>query len=355
MKRALIGVVTALSLALGAGVAQADGPGNWGNWGDGGGGQSSSPVVAVAGVVTGVTANGFTANAFVPAGDGQDQGDQSSQDTGDQNGSQDQADQSGQDSSQSGSQSGSDQGSGSPQGNFHRDWFGGGLPSLTPVTIPTDSSTTFRVDGQDATLADLAPGDRFVALFNGSPGDSLQTLVASPAVAVFAHTPPMQHQLYAFVGTVTGVDTTGGTVTVQVSNSLPSGFVPAGSNPATFTVSPSTMILGGSSTNGLFGGALSDVSMGDVVAGGLIGPAGETLSQVESSPLQVLVDFPAAATPSVKSASMRRTVRQRALSQALALFGYKARTTGKGHKARRGKSHHHGRNGTSRTRSNART
>jgi hypothetical protein len=53
MKRALIGCGTFLSLALGAGVAQAHAPGNWGRW-DGGGGPPSSNVVAVAGVVTSV-------------------------------------------------------------------------------------------------------------------------------------------------------------------------------------------------------------------------------------------------------------------------------------------------------------
>ena len=188
---------------------------------------------------------------------------------------------------------------------------------------------------QDGTISDLAAGDRFVALFNGSPSDSLQTLVANPAVAVFAHTPRAMHQLYAFVGTVSGVDTTADTVTVQVTNSVPSGLVPAGS-PATFTVSADTMFLGGSATNGLFGGSLSDVKAGDVVAGALIGPAGETLTQVESSPLQVLVDFPASSTPTTSS-SVRKLVRARALSQALALFGYKSQ---KSHKKHHGKRSH---------------
>ncbi len=351
MKRALIGVITALSLALGAGVAQAHGPGDWGHWGDGGGGQSSSTVVAVAGVVTAVdpSTSSFTANAFVPQGEGDGWhhgygggGGSGSGDQGSQGNSAGQGNPAGQ-----GSQ-GNPAGQGSRPGDFHADWLGAGPPSLSPVTITTDGSTTFRIDGQDSSLTSLPVGSRFVALFNGSPTDSLQTLVASPAVAVFAHTPPTQHQLYAFVGTVSGVDPTAGTVTVQVANALPTGLVPAGSAPMTFTVSAGTMILGGSATNGLFGGSLTDVSLGDVVAGGLIGPAGEALTQVQASPLQVLVDFPAAATPSVKSSSLRRSVRQRALSQALALFGVKARATGHGHKAH---AHHHGRHRSSRTHS----
>jgi hypothetical protein len=373
MKRVLIALVIALPLALGAGVAQAHPPGNWGQWDDNGGGQSSASVVAVAGTVTSVdpAANSFTANAFIPSGNGSqdgsdDQGssDQGSSDQGD-SGDQGSSDQGSSGQGDSGDQGDSNgtagpatpgQGAGH-QGDFRSDWLGN-QPALTPVTITTDpSATRFRVDGQNSTLSDLAPGDRFVALFNGSPSDSLQTLVSQPALAVDAQPAATQHQLYAFVGTVSGVDTAAGTLTVQVSNSIPSGLVPAGSNPATFTVPSSTMILGGSSTNGLYGGSLSDVSAGDVVAGGLIGPAGETLSQVESSPLQVLVDFPATATP-VKTAALRRAARQRALSQALALFGYKTKshtTTGNGHKVRRGKTHaHHGRSGTSRTRSHAR-
>jgi hypothetical protein len=207
---------------------------------------------------------------------------------------------------------------------------------MTQVTIPTDSSTTFRVDGQDATISDLAPGARFVALFNGSPGDSLQTLVSHPALEVSAHSAPAIRTLFAFVGTVSSVNTAANTLAVQVANTIPSGLVPAGSNPATFTVSADTMFLGGSAGTGLVGGSLTDVKAGDVVAGALIGSAGDTLTQVESSPLQVLVDFPATPT-STATSSIRKQVRARALTQALALFGYKS-STNKSHN-----KHHGGR------------
>jgi hypothetical protein len=344
MKRALIALVTALPLAVGATVAQADSPGQWGH---DQGTQSSGSVVAVGGTVTSVdhSTSTFTANAFVPTGEADDQGDNS------QSGDDDQGD--GGQSSDSGQNNG---GQGS-QGSFHNDWQGsqsGQSTATTPVTITTDGSTTFRVDGRDGTIANLAPGQHFVALFNGSPSDSLQTLVSSPALDVSAHTPDQQHQLYAFVGTVSGVDTSADTVTVQVTNSLPSGLVSSSSNPATFTISPSTMVLGGSATNGLYGGSVGDVAVGDVVAGGLIGPADETLSQVESSPLQVLIDFPASATPSATT-SMRRLERGRALTQALALFGYKGAKTIKHHRARHhAKSHARTLHATSHSRAHAR-
>jgi hypothetical protein len=355
MRRTLIAVATALvvplAMALGAGVAQAhDRNGPW----LGGDHGQQTPLVAVAGTVVSVdqSAGTFVANAFVPAGEGPgfgfghhhgDQGDQGRGGGGDQGGG----------------SGGGDQGGG---GAFHDDWGQGFGDEPTPtttttqVTITTNSSTAFRLNGQTGTIADLAAGDRFVALFTapttstaptmstawlsptGSQASLLQTLVATPAVAVFAHTPPMAKQLYAFVGTVTGTNTTAGTVSVTVSSSFPSGFFPAASNPATFTVSADTLFLGGTATNGLFGGGLADVATGDVVAGGLVGTAGETVAQVEVSPLAVLVDFPASTT-STMSATVRHEVRQRALNQALALFGVKK--AAKSHKhAKRSKTSH---------------
>lgn len=222
----------------------------------------------------------------------------------------------------------------------------GTAPATTQVTINTTSATVFRVNGQTATISDLSQGQRFVALFNGSPGDTLQTIVSGAALAVYAHTPPAQRQLYAFVGRVTAVDTSSSpnTVTVDVTNSFPSSLVPAGSGPQTFTVSPDTMILGGSSSNGLEGGSLGDVTVGDVVAGGEIGAAGETLSQVEASPLGVLIDFPASSSSSGSGSSSAS--QSAALHEALGLFGY--HTTSKGKKrAKRheGRHRHHHRNG----------
>ena len=317
MKRALISLIAAssLALALGAGAASAHPPGSgWGRWGGGGAQPSATPVVAVAGTITGVdpSAGTFTANAFVPQGV---RGDWA-------------------------------------RGRPHARPGTATAPATTPVTISTDGSTHFRVNGQSGTISGLAKGQRFVALFSGTPQDSLQTLVAGPALAVSAHTAPAPRQLYAFVGTVKSVDTTAGTLTVEVAESVPSGLVPAASNPATFTISTNTLVLGGSSGDGLLGGSLGDVNTGDVVAGGMIGTAGETLSQVESTPLQVLVDFPAATTTSSITSSARRQAKKRALTQALALFGSKStKATGTSdRRARAGTSHARGRSGASHSR-----
>jgi hypothetical protein len=332
MKRVLITLMAAVPLSLGAAVAHADTPGTGG--GDGGSGSSQTPVVAVSGTIVSVNAvaGTFVADAAVVTEPSQD-GDQ---ETGDDD---------------SGLGSGGGQGSVGEQGpnggqgtggDSHN--FGGDLkhdtnttPATTQVTITTNSSTKFRVGEQNATISDLASGDQFVALFNGSPSTDIRTLVTNnPALSVSAETPMTSQQLFAFVGTVTAVDPTGGTVTVNVQRSLPSALVPSGSPLVSFTAASDTMILGGSTSGGLFGGSLSNVSVGDIVAGGLIANSGETLSQIEATPLRLLLDLPAssASTPTTATAA-----KAKALRQALALLGDRSST--KKHKShKRGKKSH---------------
>ena len=121
------------------------------------------------------------------------------------------------------------------------------------------------------------------------------TLVSNnPALKVTAEAPP---ELYAFVGTVTAVTTassgSGGTVSVDVTNSVPTEIASSASKPVTFTVGPDTLILSGSGGGGLSVDGLMGISVGDLVAGGLVVAAGDTLSQVEGAPLRLLLDFPA--------------------------------------------------------------
>ena len=157
MKRAVIGLITVLSMALGTAVAQAH------DHGPGGAGQPTTAinVVAVAGTVVSVdpTTSSFVAQAFVPAGEGGGWG------SGD------------------GVESGYGGAHGGP-GQVHGDWAGGAsaTPATTQVTITTGPSTTFRVDGQTASLSQITAGQHFVALFTGGASDTLQTLVSSPAV-----------------------------------------------------------------------------------------------------------------------------------------------------------------------------
>jgi hypothetical protein len=246
-------------------------------------------------------------------------------------------------------------GSGGSEGSNGLGNFGGDVagptssapsaPTTTQVTITTNATTMIRVRGVEgpATVSNLAPGDRFLAIFPGPSTDTIQTLVANPATSIFAQVPK---QFYAFVGTVTATDATAGTVTVNVMRSLPSGLIAAGTT-ATFALSTHTFIIGGSSLStsstgdpfgGLFGGSLTDVAPGDMVAGGLIGDSGLTAVQVEASPLMFLLDLPA--PPATGGTGTTTGAASQALKETLKLLhGGKVKVKVKksnGHKA-----HHH--------------
>lgn len=212
--------------------------------------------------------------------------------------------------------------------------FGSSTPSTTQVTISTDSNTMMLVNGAPGSVSNLTAGDHFIGLFNGWPMDSIQSLTSSPAAFIFDHSAPTPRHVYGFVGSVTGVDTTAGTVSVNVSDTIPSDLAPTGSS-ASFTVGQQTLLIGGTAGGSLIGGlggSLSDVSVGDIVAGALIAPAGDTLSQVETLPLNVLLDLPA---PSTSSAAAH--VKARALREAMALLGGKVSK----HHRRHHHRHHH--------------
>jgi hypothetical protein len=325
MRRVVIALILALPLTLGTATAGAHyGRGDWGNG-------PSGPRAAVAGTVVSVdpAAGTIVADAYVltpPAfgnpGRGWGAPGFGHAYQGGKGGR----------GGQGGGQGGQGWGG---QGRLRSHWSGAPTtaptsPATTQVTITTNSNTRIALNGQPSTVGALAAGDRFVSLFSGSSSDTIQTLTANPAIAVFAHTPPTPKQLYAFVGTVTATSGTSapGTVTVTVADSYPSGLF---ASPATFTVGPNTAILGGNSGNGgLFGGTLGDVSVGDTVAGALVAPAGQTAAQVEALPLAALLDFPTAggsATPAAK---------QSALDSTLAMFGIKHTGKAKG----KGKHHH---------------
>jgi hypothetical protein len=129
----------------------------------------------------------------------------------------------------------------------------------------------------------------------GTLGSDIATLVPdNPALKATDDASP---QLYAFVGTVSAVTTassgSGGTVSIDVTNSVPPEIASSASKPVTFTVGADTLVLGGSGVRGLSVDSLRGVSVGDVVAGGVIVAPGDTLSQVEGAPLRLLLDFPA--------------------------------------------------------------
>jgi hypothetical protein len=195
----------------------------------------------------------------------------------------------------------------------------------TPGTVITvDSGTKLDINGNKttATVGELAVGQKFTATFDGTPTETLTAIVANPALSVTATTPKA---LYAFVGTVTATNTTSTpeTVSVAVTESLPTGLF---TGTDTFDVGPGTFIFGGSSSS-LFG-SLSNVAVGDVVAGGLVSTGGQAASAIEADPLQVLVDFPDPSSSSSSSAAVRH-LRANDLRKALKLLGKDSKKSGK--------------------------
>jgi hypothetical protein len=373
MRRILMGLALASTLALGGGVALADGgpggpgsqggqggPGGQGGWGTTGstgawgttGGQGFQFPVPVVGTVVSADAGGnadsFVANAFVPGfaipmpwgGGGNGGGGSGDQSSGAGFGQ------------IFGSLFGSlfSLGSNTGLGSFMNGGSGlgsefrsdlrshddGGGPATTQVTITGGDSTVVFVNGASGTVSGMSAGDEFIAFFDGSPGESITDLVQNAPLAIIDHTPPKPKELYAFVGTVSNVTTTDdndGTVTVDVQGAMPSGIASSGDS-VPLTVTSDTLILGGSSTTGLSSN-LTDVSDNDIVVAGLVAPEGETLAQIEALPLKVLLDIPVSQT----SGETQSQAREKALKKALAMIGDKVKS-GKTKRTKHGKKSH---------------
>jgi hypothetical protein len=181
--------------------------------------------------------------------------------------------------------------------------------------ITTDGSTAIKIDGRQSSAASLAVGDYFTAVYAGTPDESLTTITSAPALALSVFAPVQADSLYAFVGTVSSTDTTTGTVTVNVTGSTPNGLF---TGTDTFDVGSQTIVLGNS--GGTLSGSLTNVAAGDVVAGGLIAPSGESASTVESTALGVLVDFPQTSSSSSTSAHAEKASIRVAERRALKLL-----------------------------------
>ncbi len=354
MRRILMGLALASTLALGGGVALADGgpggpggPGSQGGWGTTGsagawgatGGQGFQFPVPVVGTVVSTDAGGnadsFVANAFVPGfaipmpwdggNGGGGSGDQSS---------------GGGFGQLFGSLFGSlfSLGSNTGLGSFMNGGSGLGSefrsdlrthddgtgPATTQVTITGGDSTVVFVNGASGSVSGMSPGDEFIAFFDGTPGESITDLVQNAPFAIIDHTPPAPKELYAFVGTVSNVATTDdndGTVTVDVQGAMPAGIASSGDS-VPLTVTSDTLVLGGSSTTG-FDSNLTDVSDNDIVVAAVVAPEGDTLSQIEALPLKVLLDIPVSQT----SGETQSQAREKALKKALAMIGDKLKSS----------------------------
>jgi hypothetical protein len=219
MRRVLIALITTLPLAVGVAAAQAAPPsfpgfpGLPGGTGTGTGTQQATVVGTVVSVDAG--AGTFVAKAYAltppSIGTGSSTGTGWGSGTG---------------TSGSGTSGSGTSGSGTPGSGlgglggigFTRTVKSSDMPTATEVTITTNSSTTIKISGVTGTptVGDLVPGARFFATFPGSSSDTIQTLVASPATAIYSQVPK---QIYGFVGTVTGTNPTAGTLTTSPGRS----------------------------------------------------------------------------------------------------------------------------------------
>ena len=114
-------------------------------------------------------------------------------------------------------------------------------------------------------------------------------------------------------------------MTVSVTQSFPNDLVPSGSDPVSFTVDRRTLVLGGNARNGIGGGSLAGVHVGDVVAGAVVGWSDMALPAVQRLPLQLLLDIPVATTTG--GAGLNTGVQTKTLRHALELLGVKTRAS----------------------------
>jgi hypothetical protein len=145
--------------------------------------------------------------------------------------------------------------------------------ALTSVTITTNGSTKFDINGnRSATVSGIAVGEHFIAKFAGSKTDTLTELVATPALAVRAHTPGTKTVLYAFLGKVTATDSSSNpeTITVDVTRSTPKGLF---TGTDTFDVK-----------------SVGKIVVGDVVDGGTRAASGLSAATIEGQPLNVVIN-----------------------------------------------------------------
>ncbi len=103
---------------------------------------------------------------------------------------------------------------------------------------------------------------------------------------------------------------------VNVTGPFPKGIF---SGADTYPVGSQTKVLGN-----------TNLAPGDIVAGGLIAPSGESATAVGSTPLQVLVDF-APQTSSTSSSAMTAEMTRRAERRALEMLRHEQARLGRHH------------------------
>lgn len=101
----------------------------------------------------------------------------------------------------------------------HLNSHGPRVPERFAATIRTDTETEIRLNGEEATIGDLQPGDELFAGIVAERGLTAEQALERPARVVAAHRLPA---IYGFAGRVRAVDAGAGTVTLAVRYTLSS-------------------------------------------------------------------------------------------------------------------------------------
>lgn len=154
------------------------------------------------------------------------------------------------------------------------------------VTFKTDADTEVYLGEDEGTLSDLKPGDSIAVAIVADSDATRDEVLATPAFAVYVNKRPSQ---YGFAGKVTATDTAAKTLTVKVryaTRNIRSQLDQADSRTLTFTTDDATLFKTGSPD-----GTLADIKVDDVVAVGIKGAKGASLSDVLATPASVVYEL----------------------------------------------------------------
>lgn len=149
-------------------------------------------------------------------------------------------------------------------------------------TIRTDADTHVVLNAEQATVADLEPGDELTTVIVAEPGLTPEAALAQPAWVVAAHRLPAIH---GFAGSVRGVDREAGTLTLAVRYATWSGpHVQVEPRLLTFRIDGQTEIVrNGQRTE------LAELEAGDLAGVAIVTRRGASLEEVLATPARAVI------------------------------------------------------------------
>jgi hypothetical protein len=177
-----------------------------------------------------------------------------------------------------------------------------GPPTVDTITVKADANTAIFRNGADATLADIVVGDVVNVFIVADEGQTREQALASPAFAILARS-KQTVVTYGFAGRVTAVDTTAGTLTVNVTKATRRARALLGSGAAqsvTFKIGESTIVIVDGQP-----AQLSALSPGDAAAVGVKASKTASLAEISATPARVVLGQTQNVNPTTKAGSAR--------------------------------------------------